>query len=101
MGIGGREIALHAQCHVTFKWVHAAKHAYNMESQLRSSQSSVQGPTSEAIICLKLLLRHPLRISVADGRVFIGTFVGTDQPLNILLVNTDEYRPGFKEDVGG
>jgi len=33
-----------------------------------------------------------LRIVTSDGRVFIGTFVGTDQLLNVLLVNTEEYR---------
>jgi N-alpha-acetyltransferase 38, NatC auxiliary subunit len=37
-------------------------------------------------------LRQILRVFVADGRVFVGTFVGTDKPLNILLVDTEEYR---------
>ncbi|RDX51516.1 hypothetical protein OH76DRAFT_1346720 [Lentinus brumalis] len=43
---------------------------------------------------LKALLRTTLRISVTDGRVFLGTFAGTDKQLNLLLINTDEYRVG-------
>ncbi|KAI0762391.1 hypothetical protein C8Q74DRAFT_147589 [Fomes fomentarius] len=43
---------------------------------------------------LKALLRTTLRVTVVDGRVFLGTFAGTDKQLNILLVNTDEYRLG-------
>ncbi|KAH9855839.1 hypothetical protein C2E23DRAFT_553548 [Lenzites betulinus] len=40
------------------------------------------------------LLKQTLRISVTDGRIFIGTFAGTDKQLNILLINADEYRGG-------
>ncbi|KAI0369913.1 hypothetical protein BV20DRAFT_967254 [Pilatotrama ljubarskyi] len=43
---------------------------------------------------LQGMLKQTLRISVTDGRVFIGTFAGTDKQLNILLINTDEYRLG-------
>jgi len=42
-----------------------------------------------------------MRISVTDGRIFIGTFVGTDKALNILLVNTDEYRVEPGENPNG
>ena len=41
---------------------------------------------------LKALLRATLRVTVADGRVFVGTFAGTDKQLNVILVGTDEYR---------
>lgn len=41
---------------------------------------------------LKSLLRQTLRVFAQDGRIFIGMFVGTDAKLNILLVNTEEYR---------
>ncbi|EPQ61176.1 hypothetical protein GLOTRDRAFT_28421, partial [Gloeophyllum trabeum ATCC 11539] len=41
---------------------------------------------------LKGLLRQPLRVTVKDGRIFLGTFVGTDDSLNIILVSTEEYR---------
>lgn len=44
------------------------------------------------ITAVKALLRETLRISITDGRIFIGTFAGTDQPLNIVLLNTEEFR---------
>jgi N-alpha-acetyltransferase 38, NatC auxiliary subunit len=49
--------------------------------------------SSAAIPQLKALLRQTLRISVQDDRVFVGMFVGTDQLLNLLIVNAEEYRP--------
>lgn len=51
-------------------------------------------PPTENVEQLKALLRKTLRVSVTDGRVFLGTFAGTDKQLNILLINTDEYRVG-------
>ncbi|KAI1790456.1 hypothetical protein LXA43DRAFT_505417 [Ganoderma leucocontextum] len=51
-------------------------------------------PPTENVEQLKVLLRKTLRVSVTDGRVFLGTFAGTDKQLNILLINTDEYRLG-------
>lgn len=50
---------------------------------------------------LKSLLRRPLRVTIADGRIFVGTFVGTDKALNLLLVNTDEFRLGPAENPHG
>ncbi|KIY51186.1 hypothetical protein FISHEDRAFT_56725 [Fistulina hepatica ATCC 64428] len=41
---------------------------------------------------LKALLSKTLRVTVSDGRVFLGNFAGTDKPLNILLVNAVEFR---------
>jgi N-alpha-acetyltransferase 38, NatC auxiliary subunit len=49
---------------------------------------------TEAIRNLKSILRGTLRIVTNDDRAFIGTFVGTDKKLNILLVNTEEFRLG-------
>ncbi|KAH9921339.1 uncharacterized protein B0H18DRAFT_861604, partial [Fomitopsis serialis] len=43
---------------------------------------------------LKSLLRLPIRVAIDDGRIFMGTFVGTDKQLNILLVSTEEFRIG-------
>ena len=40
---------------------------------------------------LRPLLRRTLRVCTTDNRIFLGTFAGTDQPLNIVLVNTEEY----------
>jgi hypothetical protein len=33
-------------------------------------------------------------VCIADGRVFLGTFVGTHAQLNLLLVSAHEFRPG-------
>jgi len=33
-------------------------------------------------------------VTIDDGRIFMGTFVGTDKQLNVLLVNTEEFRIG-------
>lgn len=46
-----------------------------------------------ALAQLVSLLRHTLRISTHDGRVFLGTFVGTDPGPNVLLAATQEFRP--------
>ncbi|PFH50704.1 hypothetical protein AMATHDRAFT_192638 [Amanita thiersii Skay4041] len=51
---------------------------------------------------LRNLLREILRVTVNDGRIFLGTFAGTDQLLNILLINTEEYRiQGQNETISG
>src|SRR5215471_8299855 len=52
----------------------------------------ISSPTS--IVKIKALLRQIVRITVLDGRIFLGTFVGMDQPLNIILINTEEFRQG-------
>ena len=44
-----------------------------------------------AVGSLRSLLRQTLRITILDGRIFLGTFAGTDKLLNVLLVNTDEF----------
>jgi small nuclear ribonucleoprotein (snRNP)-like protein len=49
---------------------------------------------TEAIRNLKSILRGTLRIITHDDRAFVGTFVGTDKSLNILLVSTEEFRLG-------
>ncbi|KAJ7237437.1 hypothetical protein B0H12DRAFT_106548 [Mycena haematopus] len=57
--------------------------------------------SSAAVERLKGLLCQNLRVTVADGRIFIGSFAGTDVPLNILLLNTDEFRLGPDENPDG
>ncbi|KAJ3802338.1 hypothetical protein GGU11DRAFT_752932 [Lentinula aff. detonsa] len=47
---------------------------------------------SSAITELRQLLNSTIRITVADGRIFLGSFIGTDQPMNILLTDTQEFR---------
>ncbi|KAH9982034.1 hypothetical protein BGW80DRAFT_1261123 [Lactifluus volemus] len=49
---------------------------------------------TEATRNLKSILRGTLRIITNDDRAFIGTFVGTDKDMNILLVSTEEFRLG-------
>ncbi|KAJ6498139.1 hypothetical protein C8R47DRAFT_1112970 [Mycena vitilis] len=56
---------------------------------------------SAAVKRLEGLLCENLRVTVADGRIFIGSFAGTDKPLNILLLNTDEFRLGPDENPDG
>ncbi|KAK0207946.1 hypothetical protein DFS33DRAFT_1254991 [Desarmillaria ectypa] len=56
---------------------------------------------STNIAALESFFRRILRITVTDGRVFIGSFAGTDEPLNILLVNTEEFRIGPDENPDG
>ena len=56
---------------------------------------------TEAIQNLKSILRGTLRIIIDDNRVFIGTFVGTDKSLNILLLNTEEFRLGVDANPAG
>ncbi|KAL4065765.1 hypothetical protein V8B97DRAFT_2010080 [Scleroderma yunnanense] len=46
---------------------------------------------SPAIAAVKELFNQTLRVSTTDNRVFLGTFVGTDQQLNLLFVNTEEF----------
>ncbi|KZT24704.1 hypothetical protein NEOLEDRAFT_1041338, partial [Neolentinus lepideus HHB14362 ss-1] len=48
--------------------------------------------SSPAVTHLKGLLRQVLRVTIKDRRIFLGTFVGTDNSLNIILVSTEEYR---------
>ncbi|KAI0005288.1 hypothetical protein BJV74DRAFT_880543 [Russula compacta] len=56
---------------------------------------------TEAIRNLKSILRGSLRILTNDDRTFVGTFVGTDKNLNILLMNTEEFRLGTGENDAG
>jgi len=56
---------------------------------------------TDAIRNLRSVLRGTLRIITNDDRAFIGTFVGTDKSLNVLLVNTEEFRLGASESTAG
>ncbi|KAG6840173.1 hypothetical protein C0991_008403 [Blastosporella zonata] len=54
-----------------------------------------------ALARLEAILRQVMRVTVSDGRIFLGTFAGTDQPLNLLLVNAEEFRLGAEENPDG
>lgn len=56
---------------------------------------------TEAIRNLKSIFRGTLRIITDDNRAFVGTFVGTDKSLNILLLNTEEFRLDTGENTPG
>ena len=58
--------------------------------------------TSTALEALQSFLQQLLRITTIDGRIFLGTFAGTDKPLNIILINAEEYRISqLKDDENG
>ncbi|KAF8876480.1 hypothetical protein BD779DRAFT_1560311 [Infundibulicybe gibba] len=54
--------------------------------------SDPEDASAAALYHLKSFLRRLVRVTVLDGRIFIGSFAGTDKPLNILLINSEEYR---------
>ena len=60
-------------------------------------------PNSTALDSLRSFLQQVLRITTVDSRIFMGIFAGTDKPLNIVLVNAEEYRisqiPGQKVEI--
>jgi small nuclear ribonucleoprotein B and B' len=45
-------------------------------------------------------IEHRLRVSLADGRVIIGTFLAFDKHLNLVLVDAEEFRT-LKNKKGG
>lgn len=77
-------------------------HASSSNSMEDVSQIS-SAPT--ALDSLQSFLQQVLRITTVDCRIFMGVFAGTDKPLNIILINAEEYRifqnPGQKVEVIG
>jgi small nuclear ribonucleoprotein (snRNP)-like protein len=57
-----------------------------------ASTASIDELSPSAREQIKGLLNKVLRITTNDGRVFIGTFAGTDKPLNLILLNAEEFR---------
>ena len=70
---------------------------------LSPSQSSELNEYGQglAVKTVQALLRQLLRVTTTDGRIFIGTFAGTDKPLNIILVNAEEFRVGPGQNPDG
>ena len=69
--------------------------------ELSSDTLLPQMSSSTSHCSIRGLLQQLLRITVTDGRIFIGSFAGTDQPLNILLINAEEFRIGPNENANG
>lgn len=61
-----------------------------METISEGTSAPMIAPT--ALEALQSFLQQLLRITTIDGRIFLGTFAGTDKPLNIILINAEEYR---------
>jgi len=61
------------------------------------SEDEAPKPAYSAVAELKTLLNKSLRVTSTDGRIFLGTFAGTDKLLNIILVNAEEYREAAPE----
>ena len=76
-------------------------------SPLGSSSSSSLNPSAMAtlessnaqqyesrISHIQQLINKQLHVTIKDGRLFIGTFMCTDQWNNMVLVHTEEHRDG-------
>ena len=98
MGIGCVVRALHFQSYFALKRVHQEKEI-SSASNMDTSTANDHQPAN--IAALKRLLKRILRVTVLDGRIFLGTFVGTDHLLNILLANTEEFKIGPSENPNG
>ena len=60
--------------------------------------------TYQSIKNVKLIVTIIVEYAATDNvcnLLFLGTFAGTDKQLNILLINTDEYRLGPDADSDG
>lgn len=102
MGIWGLILPLHVQRCVALKRIHASlQAAFVICNVISRSLPQDLMRDSEAIRNLKSILRGTLRIITDDNRAFVGTFVGTDKSLNILLVNTEEFRLDSGENNAG
>ncbi|CAG7852374.1 SubName: Full=Uncharacterized protein {ECO:0000313/EMBL:CCA68607.1} [Serendipita indica DSM 11827] len=53
---------------------------------------------SPAIAKLRALLGKELRVTIGDGRIFLGNFACTDKELNIVMTQVYEFPVGFQDD---
>lgn len=58
-----------------------------------STESGLETTPQEALEVIRSTLRLTYRISITDGRIFLGTFASLDKAKNIVLLNAEEYRP--------
>lgn len=72
------------------------KRSEELSSSTMNTSDSTANNDSErpAVSQVKALLQRTLRVSISDGRLFVGTFACVDKQLNIVLTNTEEFRLG-------
>lgn len=58
-------------------------------ASLSLAEAQTRSPATNQLKCL---LSETIRVTISDGRFFIGDLAGTDKPLNIILLNVEEYR---------
>jgi len=63
-----------------------------------SSKTEEEIPDTPAVAKVRALLGKELRITIGDGRVFIGTFACTDRDLNLVLTSVYEFPVGYQND---
>jgi small nuclear ribonucleoprotein (snRNP)-like protein len=111
VGIRGKILALHFQRGVAIERVHAVdprrvrcRNVPSPPHQIVEFKFKILCHLmrdTEAVRNLKSILRGTLRVIINDNRAFVGTFVGTDKSLNILLLNTEEFRLDAGENTAG
>ncbi|TPX64398.1 hypothetical protein SpCBS45565_g05913 [Spizellomyces sp. 'palustris'] len=57
-------------------------------------------PDSARIQRLRDYLNHKARITISDGRIFIGHFVCIDKGQNTILAGAEEFKNGERRFVG-
>lgn len=54
--------------------------------------------TDDPVVDLSHLLNRLLRVTIPDGRYFIGRFICVDHQMNLVLANAEEFRPDPKSE---
>ena len=65
---------------------------YTVSSPSPSEMNYLNYPASGKGSKLLRYIEHRLRISLIDGRTIVGTFLAFDKHLNLVLVDSEEYR---------
>jgi small nuclear ribonucleoprotein (snRNP)-like protein len=63
-----------------------------------SSGGEEETPETPAVAKARALLGKELRITITDGRIFIGNFACTDKDLNVVLTSSYEFPVGYQND---
>lgn len=71
------------------------------ESPAQGKTETIQNDSEQdtpSVAQLRALLGKELRITIKDGRIFIGNFACTDKALNVILTSVYEFPVGWQED---